>query len=1320
MRFLKINPTTALFIAVVTPVLAGILQWELWSKLSPLVWILFYPTVFLSASISGLVGGLIATCIATLIGIYYFISPAASWTINTDQHLYSVAIFFTMGLLFSVTFERLRRTSLALERTNAREAEVNQHRLTQTLDAVNCGIWEWNLQTNKNQWTDSLWRLYGLTPHSCEANYHNWLATVHADDKDRVEAAIKHAVENLLEVSVEWRLAELVDGKERWLMSRGKPDSNSEDRAKLYRGIVVDVSERKLFEIQLAKNEQLLTFALKTLNGGAWELDLATHIAHRTLLHDQIFGYDSLLPEWSYEIFLEHVLPEDCAVVNSCFNDAKTSLGDWNFECRIRRRHDGAIRWISSTSSHRFDESGHPVSLVGIVQDITERMESDAKSHYSDMRYGVLFDQAAPDGMFVHDQNGNFIEVNRQACESVGYSKEELLKMNVLDLEQDFDLASAQTVWSQIMPGDTKIIFGQHRRKDGFRFPVEIHFGVFLFDNQRLYFALVRNISERIKAEQQLRKLSMVVEQSPESIVITDLQGGFEYVNDAFVHNSGYSREEVLGNNIAMIKSGQTPPEVYGALWKNIKCGQLWKGEFINQRKDGSHYIDLAIVIPIRQPDGQVTHYVSIQEDITEKKRLSEELEQHRHHLEALVQQRTSELAIAKADAETANSAKSLFLSTMSHEIRTPMNAMLGYCYLLEQLPLENNAQGLVRKINDSGRNLLAIVNDILDFSKIEAGRLQIENVPFRLTEVLDHLAALMASVAAYKNLELIIAPPTGVDALIGDGLRLQQVLVNLISNAIKFTDNGEVELRVHIDSDQDGQLRLNFAVRDTGIGISDEQQADLFSAFTQADSSISRRYGGTGLGLAISRQLVSMMGGELHVDSTVGIGSEFWFVLPLQHDLAVEHIPEALSDIHLLVVDDHKSAREALMLTSRSLGWHAEAVESGQSAILQTVNNQGLERPYDVLLVDWKMPGLDGLATAQILRKIMPEIKSKPGWAPIILMVTAYSQDELQSHPEFASVDKLLSKPVTPSALYNAVAAAILERDHEVLSEIIPPHSHRIPGIRVLVVDDSDINREVAQLILEADGAVVSLANDGLEAMEWLRSHAGAVDIVLMDIQMPYLDGYQATRLIRQNPDLAHLPIIALTAGAFKTLEENALDAGMDGFIAKPFNVPELMAMIQRLTHLNLEQPDTSDQRVDDAKISRQSDRQLTVPTKINADKPNLPGIDLVAGLKTWRQVDVYQNYLLRFIEQHHQDGQQIAIDVQQGNLETAKASAHKLKGAASSLGLKNITARCVDVETALSNGSDNSTTDNLQAAIAEVSTSLTNWLGTGTSSEK
>jgi len=620
---------------------------------------------------------------------------------------------------------------------------------------------------------------------------------------------------------------------------------------------------------------------------------------------------------------------------------------------------------------------------------------------------------------------------------------------------------------------------------------------------------------------------------------------------------------------------------------------------------------------------------------------------------EQLAQQEAARLARVKGD----------FIANMSHEIRTPMNAIMGVTYLLEQGVLDDGQRALVRKIHQAGHALLGIINDILDFSKIESGRLELEQAPFSLEEVLDHVAAIMSTCVGDKHLELVVgSAPEQAGHLIGDALRLEQVLLNLTGNAIKFTERGEVEVKVELEAEQDGMATLLFRVRDTGIGIPPEQQANIFNAFSQADSSTSRRFGGTGLGLTISRRLVSLMGGDIGVTSELGKGSEFWFRVRLALVTQPEAFNERLQHVSLLIADDNQVTRDTLSMTVGSLGWQSRVVESGEQA-LHHLLGQG-ER-FDVILLDWMMPGMDGLETCIAIRRAF----ERQEHSPIIIMATAYSQDELMRRPGSDQVDLVLHKPVTGSSLYNAVARLIHEKREQVAPLESGQRRLRLPGVHVLLVDDSDINLEVATRLLQREGAEVITAIDGERALACLADPARRIDLVLMDVQMPVMDGYEATRRLRQLPGREGTPVLALTAGVFKDQREAALASGMNDFIAKPLDVEQLIATLLRYL------PDS------------------VAPLTVNDfARESVAGIDIDTGLRNWGEASVYLKYLRRFRDDYMTVGTVLPDYIAQHEIDAAASLTHKIKGVAGSLSLTDVARISAELNEAIEQGGDTS----------------------------
>ena len=612
------------------------------------------------------------------------------------------------------------------------------------------------------------------------------------------------------------------------------------------------------------------------------------------------------------------------------------------------------------------------------------------------------------------------------------------------------------------------------------------------------------------------------------------------YSPDQYLHTPDFWRSHVHPDDLPEIEAKQVE------LFEN--CEHL--AEYRFRKRDGTYIWVSDEQHLIRDRDGNPVEVVGSWSDIDARK--AAELEAERV---------TAELEKATAAALEASEAKSIFLANMSHEIRTPMNAVIGLSHLALKTELTPRQRDYVQKIKSSGQHLLGIINDILDFSKIEAGKLSIENIDFDLDKVLENVGNLMSEKASAKGLELIFeVEPTVSTHFRGDPLRLGQILINFCNNAVKFTEKGEVAVQVRVLEDTADCQLVEFSVSDTGIGMTEAQIERLFQAFEQADASTTRKYGGTGLGLAISKQLTELMGGQVSVQSKPGKGSTFGFTARLGKGTAIARPRLLQSDLRgrrVLIIDDNPHARAVLagMLTNMTLV--ADEAASGEEAIGMVRQAAEAGERYEIAFVDWQMPGMNGIETGKRILAL-----ADLGSPPHLVMVTAYGREEVLRQAEETGFENVLIKPVTSSILFDTAVVALGADGGKTDTAQAGPSFDidKMRGARILLVEDNEINQEVAMGQLEDAEAFVDLAENGEVALRMIRDND--YDVVLMDMQMPVMDGVEATRIIRSNPRFENLPIIAMTANAMASDRMLCLEAGMNDHIAKPIDPDQLFGV--------------------------------------------------------------------------------------------------------------------------------------------------------------
>jgi PAS domain S-box-containing protein len=1275
-----------------------------------------------------------------------------------------ITVLLAIGsLMFAVLIDEranraLRKSHDELEhRVQERTAELgeSEERFALAVRGVGAGIWGLDPMTGKGWSSERFKELLGYRDVDVADSYSDWISIVHRRDRDAVTAALQNHLQNRVPFNVVCRL-QCQSGDFRWFRVTGQALWDENGEAHRMAGSIVDITDGKIAQNELRK------LSLATENSPASVVITAIDgtIEYVNATFCEVTGYSA-----------QEAIGQNPRVLKSGNLDAsfykelwdtilagKTWRGDF-----INKKKSGEEYWESASISPIQNDEGEITHFVAVKQDITDRKRAEQTIMESRAKYRDLVENANCI-ILQMDTRGNITFFNRFAQGFFGYSEAEILGRSVVGTISPATDSTGRNLEIMIQdlvrhPQRYNDNENENIRRNGELAWVAWTNRAIYDDENRLSEILCIGIDrteqkragEIVKNSEQ--RLGQIIDFLPDPTWVIDDDGKVERWNRAMEKLLRLKADEMVGKGnyeYALPFYGERRPVLIDLVkdWDT-----KYEEKYMSIKKDGENLVAESYHPTLGQDgmylsatagllydtSGEIAGAIESLRDITERRHMEDELIQ------------------AKQAADDANKAKGDFLANMSHEIRTPMNAVIGMAYLALKTELTPKQRDYLKKIQSSANSLLGIINDILDFSKIEAGKLDIEAVDFNLDDVLDNLGNLLTVKAQEKeNLEVLFAAAPDVPRyLVGDPLRLGQVLINLANNAVKFTETGEIVVSIGKVERKEDQVTLKFAVSDTGIGLTEEQMGKLFQSFSQADTSTTRKYGGTGLGLAISKKLVNMMDGDIWVESEYGQGTSFVFTA--NFGLGKEKVKKRfaisteLRGMKALVVDDNATSREILKDILESFSFEVALAASGEEGITEVENAAG-EKPFELVILDWKMPGMDGIEAAS-------RIKNHPALSkiPAIILVTAYGREEIMQKAEDSGLDGFLIKPVNASVLFDAIMQSfgqeIPETSRLAKRQKESDPLQEIRGARILLVEDNEINQQVAQEILEGAGLIVTIANNGQEALDAVKETG--YDAVLMDVQMPVMDGYAATREIRKwevgsgksecgrrkgevgsrntevgkgnkekeleaqgskvkGADSAELaassiqhpvPIIAMTAHAMAGDEEKSLKAGMNGHVAKPIDPEQLFATLQKWIK-------PGDRR--DAARPPEVTPESFLPDQSQAVEEELPkflaGFDLAAGLaRLMGNQRLYRKLLLDFGSKYTGVAGEIRDALDKRDFQQAHSLVHNLKGLAGNLAAMDIQAATVEIEKLVKgNQASSSTTEQLDQKFTDLENAI------------
>ena len=904
---------------------------------------------------------------------------------------------------------------------------------------------------------------------------------------------------------------------------------------------------------------------------------------------------------------------------------------------------------------------GKCVGNVITYRDITESVR-----HEEAMAFNLQVIENSPPMFWIDRSTGSITYANPAACAHLGYTSEEFKQLKLRDFSVELTKEKVRGVIDGTAGGRSVTYPNVHRRKDGELRDVDISIFVTEHARRSMFVVTIKDTTEQKRAEleagRQQSLLLSLINSIPDSIFFKDLEGRYQGCNKAYSARSGFSLEQIRGRICEELFPAARVAEIRArddAVLASLT--PLTTQELITVA-DGRQVYFETVMSPLWDQHGKPQGILAVSRDITRRKKQEQEI---RHAMEM---------------AESATRSKSDFLANMSHEIRTPMNAIIGLSHLVLQTELAPRQRDYVSKVQTAGQHLLGVINDILDFSKVEAGKLTLEESAFALEKLLATTIDLCAGECEKKGLELVVdVDPAVPPYLVGDSLRLGQVLLNLVNNAVKFTSAGEVGVSVRVTQHSGARVVLEFRVRDTGIGMSQEQIGRLFQSFSQADTSTTRKFGGTGLGLAISNKLVELMGGHVRVESIPGTGSTFVFTaeLGIGEDRSRKLVPRPdLRGCRALVVDDSFHARAAIRDMLEKMTFVVTEASSGTEAIEAVRCAADSGKPFNIVYLDWRMPGMDGMDTARRIKALGLPLP------PVLMMVSSHGREEMQKEAQAIGIDAVLVKPVNPSLLFDSTMNLLAPRagDYESPTSEVPEPGHpadlaRIKGARILLVEDNDINQLVAREMLESAGLIVDVAENGAVALRMLEE--ARYDLVFMDMQMPVMDGLSCTREIRKIQRFEQLPVIAMTANAMEQDRHRCLEAGMNGVVIKPIDPQTLWASLLQWVPGGVRKS---------ASVSPLADEAARHMEEAGDGLPRVLGLDTVLGLsRVLNKKSLYLTILRRFAKNHGSSAAQMLEALAAGDHAAAERSAHSAKSVAGNIGATEIQALAERVETAL-----------------------------------